>query len=152
MRRSQTVIGFTEAELGFFLVLVVLGTVIVGTRPPSSETVPKTQYDSLQHELDRARDSLQKLRSRILPSCRVKGVAEGILFRASINGRDQFVLNGRLVSLADLHREFYTQMRAATAGGCIHEIDLMLGKSVTASELWVGLVRLRRDFRVNLMR
>ncbi len=152
MRRGQTVIGFTEAELGFFLVLVVLGTLVAGSKSPPPDVVPKTEYDSLRHELDRARDSLQKLKSRIMPSCRDKGFAQSILFRVSISGSDQFVLNGSLVSLADLHREFGEQMQAARTRGCIHEIDVMRGRSLTASDLWAGLLRLRRDFRVNLVR
>ena len=146
MRRGQSVIGFTEAELGFFLVLVVIGSALVTESPQTSrETVPKTRFDSLSAEFDRLRDSLK---STILPSCADKKVSQGVLFRTAIAGANRFFVRGDPYTFQDLKQQFAAEIRDAAVQKCVHQIEVRPSSNVTSADLWKGLVRLRSTFRV----
>jgi hypothetical protein len=154
LRRGQAVIGFTEAELGFFLLLVALGAVFAAApQKPPATGVSREAYDSVVTALSKARDSLRKLdslRSRLAPSCREKGLIRGPLFSVAVAGRDRFIVDGEPLTMSDLLLTHANEIRAAHAGGCIHEISVRYAAGLTADDLWRGLVKLRARFRTSM--
>lgn len=166
MSQRQTVIGFTEAELGFFLVFAMLLLFLVTRRPvfatagpTDSVTVATHTLDSLQRQANAAntvqqqRDSLrQRLaelgdtgkRSRMTPSCKEKGLATGPLFDATVRGIDDFELGGDRLDAASIRQRFSAELARSAAAGCRHTARLFYAPGLSADMLQSGMQHLAR--------
>ncbi len=157
MRRGQTVRGFTEAELGFFLTLLLLFVYLM-TRPPESpattDTVSRVAFDSVRVSLVAAQAKLdsierQRLRSRQRPGCLEKGLATGPLFQARVLDADVVLIAGRQRSLSRLEQAFGPELARADSAGCVHVVKLSAETDVMASVYQQVIRRLQKHFYVN---
>ena len=129
MDDRQSIIGFTEAQLGFLLVLVFIVLWFVTTPPavarpqaPKVAMVPKDSAEMLIRQIARMQHELDSLRSPILPSCKSKGITNGPLLKVIALGRDSFRVEDKPVSAEASARETRVARAAADAAGCRHEV------------------------------
>src|SRR5688500_12595434 len=113
MNDSQTVLGFTAAEVGFVLALIFLALFVAASasttqdKPTTAENPVVIPQDSLERlatrlgALERRGDSLQaqldaaaKKRSNLTPPCTELGLAAGPIGDVVILGSDAFSVNG----------------------------------------------------------
>jgi hypothetical protein len=168
MSDRQSIIGFTEAELGFFLALLCLILFVVAAAnaaqsPAPLETKPTVSItaDSMRKllgdleasnrrlaNLEAQLDSLRDRRSRITPSCKEKGVAAGPLFTIAVVAPDRFILEGQTLSIQDVLAKTGANRAEAQRAGCVHEIRVEYLSSLSASELDQGWRLLDPEFRL----
>jgi hypothetical protein len=138
----SSVLGFTEAELGFFLALLCL-VLWVGTAkppqppPPSKTQVPTISPDSaaaLQARLAKLQHLVDSLKSPILPTCRSKGVIAGPLLSVIALPGDNYRLNGETVPFEDVATSTAEARANAKAAGCVHEIRLGFLETMSAPD------------------
>ena len=159
MSRAQAVMGFTEAELGLFLVLVLLAAA-VGASPSGTTTVRRSTLDSalargatLDTALQVTRDSLQRLRdlrSRQTPTCRERKVAEGPLFTVTVLASNRFHIGNEILTLQGIHGRYGDAMGIARTQRCRHQIRVRYDSRVNADDLWTALRVLRKDFNTDM--
>lgn len=139
---GQTIIGFTEAELGFFLALVVF-LLWVLDRPAPSGAGPPVGADSVralitelaagkeaERELERLRDSL---RSTLLPYCETVGRASGALAEIKAVPGAKLVVDGDTVDYAGLALATERERRAVR-GVCRHFVWISVDPALSAPE------------------
>src|SRR5437868_13090240 len=98
--RRFTVMGFTEAELGFVLAAVFAAMAVAGlsaqqtheTVVAKSDTLQK-KYDSVSAAFTAYRDSVRK-KSNKTPRCSEKGEPSSAIADLRIVGRDSYVVGG----------------------------------------------------------
>jgi hypothetical protein len=123
--RRFTVMGFTEAELGFVLaaVFAALAVSAINDRAHQEsalETTNRTlraERDSLAGALKAFRDSLPK-RSNKTPRCTEKGEPADPVADLRIVGRDAYVMNGQRLTFADLQTRLAPQVERSKSLGC----------------------------------
>lgn len=137
MDERQSVLGFTEAELGFFLAALCLVLWLVSTAaapaapPPEEEVVPADSVEMLAEELESTqfeRDSLaeayQALRdsvSGILPSCSRIGRAEGPMWRITVLGRDRVLFDDDVMTFREFGARTWRE-RKTVIDTCLHQV------------------------------
>jgi hypothetical protein len=159
----QAVIGFTEAELGFFLaVLFALLFLMSAAKDRASAEEPRdtveipadslrTLEDSIHSlagaygEAERQRrvlaDSIREIHrkiSSITPNCTEKGLATGPLFTVVITGPDQFRIQGETTGIGGVRARVASELRAAEAAGCIHRVEVGYAGGVTTDDYDAG--------------
>jgi hypothetical protein len=145
MNESQSILGFTEAELGFFLALlcIVLWVVSMSVAKNGKEDRPSTissdslkalkaradsaarlkqLSDSLARELAVKSDSLRKLKSRIPPSCVDVKRATGPLAEIEVRSGGEIFIDGKKSSLDAFDRE--TVERRTADSTCMHQVRI----------------------------
>jgi hypothetical protein len=132
MDDRQSVLGFTEAQLGFFLVLlfvVVWAAVGPSDKPPTRDHLTADSAGkliSLIGDLQRKADSLQQkadsLESPIWPSCASKRIAPGVLLTVIAIGDGLFRVGDDTLDFGELAA--HTEEDRAEAYGlrCRHEV------------------------------
>jgi hypothetical protein len=167
MSDRQSIIGFTEAELGFFLALLCLILfVIAAAKPnpppqppePKGAVIPQDSLDRLLHELHASAqriatleatiDTLRDRRSRITPSCSEKGIASGPLFTVAVISPNRFRLDGAPVSIEEILARTQAERAAAKRAGCVHAVRVAYLSSLSASQLDAGWKLLDPEFRL----
>jgi hypothetical protein len=177
MSERHSIIGFTEAELGFFLALLCLVLFVAGTagraaaeaderasasaaadEPPPGVLVPPDSLMRLAAEIAllRARidtltatiDTLQGRRSRIAPACVERGVATGPLFEVVALGGGRFRLGADTVSLDEVLMRTSAPRAAAERAGCVHQVRVGYLASLGAAEYDAGRRALGQHFRL----
>jgi hypothetical protein len=103
--RRFTVMGFTEAELGFVLA-ALFAAIAVSERSETDNRTATTraleaQRDSIALAFKTYRDSVRK-RSNKTPRCSEKGEPPDAIAEVRVVGRDRYVLRGAQVSSAQL--------------------------------------------------
>jgi hypothetical protein len=158
------VIGFTEAELGFFLVFAMLLFSVVGRRHPTKEIhavdsvqVTHQLLDSLRQRgdsvqvLTRARDSLRAAlallpdttkRSRVTPSCQEKGIIAGPLFDITVLGENAFRIGEDFLDISGVRQRFEVDLARASAADCRHVARIFFPPNLSAALLQDGMRRL----------
>lgn len=161
MNAEQSVIGFTEAELGFFLVLLCVVLWAAGasdadaarhdgvTTAPEPPTVPLAAIaeDSLAAlradrerlaDAVRVRDSLRRivdsLRSPIWPSCRSRGVADGPLATLVALGDGRYRIDAETLDVRGVAERTADARRRAGSATCRHEVRLGFRRDLAAPE------------------
>jgi len=118
--------GFTEAELGFFLALLFLGMMAAG--PEQNPPYPELQarIDSLEQVLDSM--------STISPDCNERGLERfPIPDTLEVLRPELYVLGGDTVSLSDFTERAASFTEDALANGCYHMIHVRYGPGVPAN-------------------
>jgi hypothetical protein len=150
MNERQSLIGFTEAELGFFLVLlgIVLWVTTAGASPPVTPPVgvqiAPESLAALQAArarlvaAERQRDSLRRvvdsLRSPIWPSCRSRGLARGSLGTIIALGANRYRWDTDTITVAQLGARTQSARAAAEQAQCRHEVVLGFRRDLSAPE------------------
>lgn len=164
---SQTIIGFTEAELGLVLAVVFLVLWVVGNRPiakaqePPVAVVTKDSADRLaaradslaamNEVLELTLDSLRPKRSRMAPSCTEVRVANGPLLTVRVEGSNTYVVEGKSYTWAQL-LEFTSLARAAAVHAkCRQQIRVTTDPDISAEAYNRALRRLRGQFYTSLL-
>jgi hypothetical protein len=166
LSERPSIIGFTEAELGFFLallclVLLAVAAPAVGTPPEEPETeevVPADSADRLERRLAAAEqridslrtvlDTLRDRRSRITPSCVERGAAGGPIGTVTIHGPDRFGWRGDRLTRAELLAVTAAERSRARAARCVHQLRVHYEAGLDAASLDSGWRALAGEFRL----
>ena len=153
MRRS-TVMGFTEAELGFVLAAVFAGLAVagLGARQVQTNAVVRAdslqgRYDSLSVAFDRFRDSVRK-KSNKTPRCSEKGESAAAIAELRVLGRDRYGLGEKQLSLADVEANFAPQIKRSEELGCHYLVRVVAVAGVDSPAFAAAVNRLWANFDV----
>lgn len=159
MNDRQSIIGFTEAQLGFFIAILCLvlwaGTLKGGDPPPpptiradSAAKLMASLKDSA-HVIDSLRRVADSLKSPITPSCTSKGLASGPLMSLTAIHHDLVRLEAESLTLTELGTRSSDARSKAELAGCRHEVTLHYVSDLSAEELDRTMFALERmKFRV----
>jgi hypothetical protein len=176
MSERQSIIGFTEAELGFFLALLCLVLFVVAAAKPiemagevTTEPAPEPAEpagivlppDSLARlatriahlvaridTLETTIDTLQGRRSRIAPACVERGLAQGPLFTVVAVDRARYALGPDTVGIAELLERTRSERAAAERAGCVHQVRIGFLPTLGAPEYDRSRRELAASFRL----
>ncbi len=172
MSDKYSVIGFTEAELGLFVAILIFIIAAAGPRSdvsstgksqstPSATSMPNLESLSRQIEaltkenrrlqarlalLEAEAQKTSALRSRQLPSCKEKRLTKGFLFDVVITGPESFQVGSRKYDFDALIDNFDSQISSAKAAGCVHTIRVFYVPGVSLSDYLGSLDELRQYF------
>jgi hypothetical protein len=167
-QESQVVIGFTEAQLG--IVLAALFLVLWIGAAEAQKPEPTRQKASVDISADSARnlnrlalrqtavadslraivDSLRPKRSRLIPSCKERGLAGGVLLAVYVLGADRLVVDGTQYTWDGFRRLTSADREQARRNGCIHEVSVSPSPEMPAHSYNTALKRIRSVFRTRL--
>jgi hypothetical protein len=140
---NSSVLGFTEAELGFFLALLCLVLWVASAVPPPPPkpkepkptfTVTAESAAVLQQKIDEMQRMVDSLKSPILPSCKSKGVAKGPLLALTAISAGSFRLSADTVNVSRISALTANDRIRAASVGCVHEIRLNFLRSLSAPD------------------
>jgi hypothetical protein len=152
MRDRQSIIGFTEAELGFFVAILLLAvflerrsTVLPADRPRKDAAAElkqaRVQINHLEqrlaelraaqshfaHErqsLDTELQTIKGLRSRQKPSCRERGITKSFLLDVTVESSNSFKVGDTVTNLAGLLRSVEPRLEAARQADCVESVRI----------------------------
>lgn len=147
---SQGILGFTEAELGFFLALLCIvlwlasipakgAAAVVQITPDSLVTlkakadtliVVRRQVDSLDGHLVHERQVSDSLRSRLLPNCNTVSRAVGPLAVVAVHEGGEIVVGGSPTTLESFARQTL-ERRKTDEGVCRHQVVVRFADGLT---------------------
>lgn len=166
MDERQSVLGFTEAELGFFLAALCLVLWLVSTAatpatpPPEENVVPADSAELLAEELESTRserdslsDAYQALRdsvSGILPSCSRIGRADGPMWTLTVLASNRVRFDGDVMSFRQFAARTWRE-REKVIGTCLHQVVVRFPRRTSGAvtenargELWRLRLRIAR--------
>lgn len=163
MRDRQSVIGFTEAELGLVLALVGLGlwaSVEQKKEPPKPPqqgvvAVPQGTIDSLVEaakERDYLRGALQRANAQLAnvstqtPRCIERGYAYPQIASITVLEANTFAVGESQVDLEGLLELLKVEQRFASDSSCRHAVWVTSARGLGADEFTRGLKTLRSVF------
>jgi hypothetical protein len=176
VRDSQSIIGFTEAELGFFIAILILIIAVKQTpeaQPKNSELrrpaigfqldeanrkvlVLEQQLADVRNQrtldvatiakLEKELDKLQRLRSPQLPTCTYKKVADGPILTVVIRGADVFQIGSLTYDLEDLREKADADLARGKAAGCRQVIRVSYAPSISEADAFAARKALQQDF------
>lgn len=129
----QTVIGFTEAELGFFLAVLVVVIWVASVVQASGSTSAEDQRgmpaqistDSLEHLLQehaRLTRLVDSLESPIWPTCKDRRLATGPLMTVISAAPGRFIVDADTVTIERLADRVRPSVNAGRRVRCVHEV------------------------------
>jgi hypothetical protein len=149
----QSILGFTEAELGFFLVFlfVVLWAASAAAeqlpREPPAEPPAKSSVQTavradispdslaaLQRRLAALQHEVDSLRSPIWPSCRSRGLSSGPLLTVIVVGDGLLRLNDETLTVQQLSVRTAEARTRAEDAQCRHEVRFGYQRTLSAEE------------------
>lgn len=165
-----TIIGFTEAELGFVLaaLFIVIAVTTINERDASAASIvaQQTATDSLEAAVDAARDTLNVLRrtanvlhdsigtleakiSTKVPQCWEKGEPATVLAELDVLGADRYRLNGREVGMDGVRAALAPMIARGDSLGCRYVVRAVPTSGIDAVQQSAAVWELRRHFDVN---
>lgn len=151
MGRRFTVMGFTEAELGFalaaFFVAVSAGYLQEKNVLEVHTTDVVAENDSLRKTIDSLEARLAK-RSNLIPPCSEKGESDVPVADFTVLDADRYALNGSDLMFEDVLRRFAPQIARSKSLGCRYSVRVVATAGVDAPEFSRATGRLRRYFYV----
>lgn len=153
--RRFTVMGFTEAELGFVLAAVFAGLAVSGlaaeerqaTVAASTDSL-RLRYDSVSKAFAAFRDSVRK-KSNKTPRCSEKGERPDAIATLRILGPDAYDLDGERLSFADIESRFATQIQHAATLGCHYLVRTVAVSGVDSPAYSTAVSHLTTRFDVS---
>jgi hypothetical protein len=152
--RRFTVMGFTEAELGFVLAAVFAALAVSAVSAQPREDLAKNdslshRVDSLSHRADSVaaafaafRDSVHK-KSNKTPRCSEKGESPDPIADFRILGRDAYEFRGERLAFRDIETRFAPQIARSVELGCHYLVRAIAthgvdgpDHSAAVSKLW----------------
>jgi hypothetical protein len=169
--RRFTVMGFTEAELGFVLaaLFAAIAVATLNDRDASASSLDELRdaalqrdsvavafahfRDSTRADLHRLRDSLaaveQPKRSSKVPQCWERGEQREPIAAVIVLGRDRFVLDSDTLSIDGIRGRLATPIARGDSLGCRFVLRARPTGGVDAVEQSDAVWRLRRYFDVD---
>ena len=155
MTRRFTVMGFTEAELGFVLAAVFAALSLSGLSSRQSEASVTARsdtlarrYDSLSAAFAAYRSSEQK-RSNKTPRCSEKGESPNAIAELRVLGRDRYELEGEEVTYRQLEARLQPQIARSEQLGCRYLVRTMATRGVDGPDHSAAVSKLWTHFDVN---
>jgi hypothetical protein len=153
--RRFTVMGFTEAELGFVLA-AVFAALAVSALVPQQGTVNLAakndtltrKYDSVSTAFATYRDSVRK-KSNKTPRCSEKGEPADPIADIRIRGRDSYELSGERMTFRNLETRLAPQIDRSTALGCRYLVRTIATRGVDGPDHSAAVVKLWARFDVS---
>ena len=157
--RRFTVLGFTEAELGFVLAAAFAAFGVAYSSEDSSAQVALAQSDSALKAERKARDSAEaalralrdsvRRKSNLTPPCYEKGEPKGPIAEITVIGRDQYVIGPDTVGFTELETRFSPQIARAAALQCRYHLIARATAGVDAPVHSAAMSRLKTRFYVD---
>lgn len=153
--RRFTVMGFTEAELGFVIaaVFAALSVSSLSSQPNTKNLNAKN--DSLAHRVDSVtrafeayRDSVHK-RSNKTPRCSEKGESPDPIAEVRILGRNAYQLGDDTLVFKDLESRLAPQIERSTSLGCRYLVRTIATRGVDGPDHSAAVSRLWSHFDVS---
>lgn len=155
MTRRFTVMGFTEAELGFVLaaVFAVLSVASLSTQQSAESLAAKQdtlarKYDSVSTAFAAYRDSVRK-RSNKTPRCSEKGEPADAIAELRIVGRDAYDLRGERLAFRQLESRLAPQIDRSRQLGCHYLVRTIATPGVDGPDHSAAVGRLWTRFDVS---
>jgi hypothetical protein len=171
MKDRQSIIGFTEAELGLVLALIFLALWVdaqAKIRPQVPGVVEVSQRDlgvlrdSVQQgskaivTLAVTRDSLRRLRDSLsgisnqTPRCIERGYSERFLGEILIRGRNDYEIGGRRTDLSGVLAHFAEPLAWAKAHRCLHAVRVSGVPELAVKDYTPALRAIRQRFNTDI--
>lgn len=168
--RRFTIIGFTEAELGFVLaaLFIAIAVTAVHERDASATSIVEQQSmtDSLVAAADAARDTVGQLRAQStllsdsidaleakistkVPQCWEKGEPAGAIAEVDVLGANRFRLNGEAVTIDGVRARLASFIARSDSLGCRYIVRARPTSGIDAVQQSAAVWELRRHFDVN---
>jgi len=135
-----TIIGFTEAELGFIAALLLFVVLISRGDPSSPNEDLKREVDSLKARIDSLMDQP--------PTCSQRGLIDGYLADVTLPSQGVFVVAGRDYSALALRKRFDGDLKQAKQRNCVHQIRVFVCGRADANAFATGLRELQQMFYI----
>ena len=154
--RRFTVMGFTEAELGFVLAAVFAALAASALTPQAqsatnlaakNDTLTR-KYDSVSTAFAAYRDSVRK-KSNKVPRCSEKGESPDAIADLRITGRDAYQLAGERLTFRDLTLRFAPQIERSTQLGCRYLVRTVATPGVDGPDHSAAVAKLWTKFDVS---
>lgn len=148
---SDGIIGYTLAEIAFLLLFIFLANFLVSDRPTRQEV------ENLQNELILTQERLEELLSPAIPPCIQKKLERksggiGYLFTVLIQGRDRFLIDGKIYSYKEILKKYRKDLDAAKNTGCVHSIYIKCIDGLDAQDYIAALTKLHLDFYYTILK
>lgn len=168
--RRFTIMGFTEAELGFVLAALFIAVAIaaINERDASASSVAQqlSAADSLRTEVEHMsdslarlrsssiilRDSLQALEARIstkIPQCWEKGEQQAPIADVTVLGANRFEMNGETVTIDGVRERLASFLAKSDSLDCRFVVRARPTRGIDAVQQSAAVWQLRRYFDVN---
>jgi len=161
MTRRFTVMGFTEAELGFVLAAVFAALAVSGlSAQPKENLAAKNdtlahRVDSLTHTADSVaaafaafRDSIHK-KSNKTPRCSEKGESADAIAEFRVLGRDSYDFHGERLTFRDIEIRFAAQIARSAELGCHYLVRTIATRGVDGPDHSAAVGKLWTRFDVS---
>jgi hypothetical protein len=163
LRERQSVIGFTEAELG--LVLAVVGLSLwasITPRTPGTVEIRSEELDSLRRAaaeavhargtLDSLREVVDKMpgRSNQTPTCVEKGFATRVIADIRIVDANEFVVEEARLSMDELLDRLAGPLAYARENECRHSVRVHVESNVSPESFTAAFKAIRVRFNTEL--
>ena len=160
MKHQKNIIGWTLFELVVLLAFFVYPSYVL--RQESS----KKEVQNLQNTLNRAAQKIQnlkeesgelktrledlekkeELKSKQLPSCIEKGLADGFLFQVKIIGEDRYFIDNKEFTSIEILNFYQSDIEYAKQNGCVHSIWVESDTDIDASAYIAALKKIQMSF------
>jgi hypothetical protein len=168
--RRFTIMGFTEAELGFVLAALFIAVAIAAINERDVSAVSVDEYvtaaDSLRAEMDAMHDSVARLRTRSallhdslevlearistkVPQCWEKGEQQAPIADVAVLGANSFRMNGETVTIDGIRERLAAFIARADSLGCRFVVRARPTSGIDAVQQSAAVWQLRRYFDVN---
>jgi hypothetical protein len=160
----QSVIGFTEAELGLFVAVLLIALYTVSPAAPKLPgdmvTVPRDSLDFLNNRIDTLAaqtalltaqvDTLRNRRSKQRPSCKEKGIIGDFLLDIVVLGPNRYAVNTRELAFKELMALVKTQIDQAASVGCVHSVRVQYRAGIPVDDYDAALKPIQQYFYATL--
>ena len=157
--RRFTVLGFTEAELGFVLAAAFAAFGVAYSAPDASADAALARADSAYRAAAKSRDSVSaalrafrdsvRKKSNLTPPCYEKGEAKMPIAEITIAGANRYVFEGESLTFSDLETRFAAFIARSTALGCRYSVIARARSGVDAPVHSAAMSRLKSRFYVD---
>jgi len=157
--RRFTVLGFTEAELGFVLAATFAAFGVAYSAPDASADAALARADSAYQAAAKARDSISaalgafrdsvRKKSNLTPPCYEKGEPKTPIAELTIVGANRYLLDDEMVTFSDLEARFAESLARSSALGCRYQVIARARSGVDAPVHSAAMARLKSRFYVD---
>jgi hypothetical protein len=157
--RRFTVLGFTEAELGFVLAATFAAFGVAFSAPDETADAAIARADSAYKSAAKSRDSIQaaltafrdsvRKKSNLTPPCSEKGEPRTPVAEVTIAGRDRYLLDGTPVDFATIESRFADVIARSASLGCKYHVIARARGGVDAPVHSAAMSRLKTRFYVD---
>lgn len=144
MNERQSIIGFTEAELGFALAMLCLALWASGLKKPKptlarvrtqrQAVVSADSARKLERKLAALQRTVDSLHSPILPNCQSRGIISGPLLSLTALGSGRYRVASDTLTLGALRSITARARERALAAKCVHQVVLSFLQGLSAPE------------------